>query len=437
MASSDGDLGCFDEPTDNDFLQDIQFLIATDPQLTEDLSQLCAILDASSSDSDRPPIQATLGKRKAPSSDTGRGQPNRFQVRQKKEILRLREQVQALQSELTRSRRVMTPPEPTKWEAIAKEERQAKTAVLQENEQLKAAVAHQSTFIETMQRYLRKKPRLELLRNQSSDAWKAYTLAAKTSLRIAAIGAIADRQYSRQQSTFLRLGLVDRTEDLVSIKPMVKSDGTVIMEYIYHLQLPAPFDAIGAAAWQVFSGADGPSCPPDATQEVEIIDDDTSYETFVRPVPHSARVVYSNRITKRYAEDGRHLIVWRTVLNDERMPQMAAGCVEDECGWYAPVQKQSGDALRRLLSAPGPTPGTCLMSFVLSVVSGLSAADVALGIETYSFGKAPTEKATDVINQPPKSTMAALMDKGKRLEIALRAAVARAIADYKTSAVDK
>ncbi|KDO16633.1 hypothetical protein SPRG_17868, partial [Saprolegnia parasitica CBS 223.65] len=126
---------------DETFLHDIQFLIANDAQLTQDLSQLCAILEGSSSDSEQSAPPSAKRKTAPPSDDEppARKPKNRFQHRQRQEILALRDQVRMLQTEMSKTRRGRPAPTPSRWEAIAKEERQAKAAVLHENEQLKAA----------------------------------------------------------------------------------------------------------------------------------------------------------------------------------------------------------------------------------------------------------------------------------------------------------
>ncbi|EQC37930.1 hypothetical protein SDRG_04947 [Saprolegnia diclina VS20] len=410
---------------DETFLHDIQFLIANDAQLTQDLSHLCAILEGSSSDSEQSAASSAKRKEAPPSDDEPlpRKPKNRFQHRQRQEILALRDEVRLLQGEMAKTRRGRPAPTPSRWEAIAKEERQAKAAVLHENEQLKAAVAHQDTFIETMQRLLRKKPRLELLRDPSSEAWKAYTLAAQASLRISAIHAIADRQYHRLRSTFLRLGLLDRPADaakLVRITPTPQPNGTLVVEYIYDFVLPAPYEAVGEAVWSVFNGANAASCPVDATQHLEIIDDATNYETFARPIANATTVAYSNRITKRFREEDRDVVVWRTVLQDERMPHMTQGSVEDECGW---------------LVVAAMTHETCRLSFVLSVVAGCTSIEtVTRGIEAFAFGHLAESGSSPLVETPPSTTMVALMDKGKRFEVALRMAVAKAIAAHQTAA---
>ena len=117
------------------------------------------------------------------------------------------------------------------------------------------------------------------------------------------------------------------------------------------------------------------------------------------------------------------------------MPQMTQGSVEDECGWYAFTFKYQTipSQQRRRLVVAAMTQATCRLSFVLSVVAGCASIEtVRRGIEAFSFGQLEPGPGP-LAETPPSTTMVALMDKGKRFEVALRTAVAKAIGAYQTS----
>ncbi|OQR83958.1 hypothetical protein THRCLA_10896, partial [Thraustotheca clavata] len=342
------------------------------------------------------------------------GKQNQFQYRQKKQILELRGQVAALQNELAQYSKLEEITSSSKWKEIALTERSSKVNAMLENKHLKAAIAQQSTFIETMQKYLRKKPRLEL-HDTSSEAWKAHTLVASQSLRIAAIHAIADRQYNRMQSTFLRLGLLDHQDDFFRVIPSLQQDGTLIMKYVFHTTILAPFDAIGDAIWNVYNGIDPPTISPHATQTLDSIDENTVYEVFTQAVPGTA-IVHANHVTKRYMEEDRLVIVWRSVLCDERLPLMATGTVADEYGWC--VINKFHDS-------------SCQLSFVLFVNSGLDIDTVTKALDVFNFGS--PEYHAQLPDKYAALPLYTLMDKGKRLEVALRGAIARTLSTYEAS----
>ncbi|RHY05943.1 hypothetical protein DYB25_011164, partial [Aphanomyces astaci] len=187
-----------------DVMKDLQFLIATDEQLQDELAQVCEILDsdqASTSVSCAPDEAATSAassllrqssrldedssstdgvsrskvattlpstlstKRKVAAAailpDKGKPKPMRSSVRQREEIHLLRRQINELTSRLhAKETTDVTTFDMSLWERTAKLECIEKNKAVHENEQLKDAVYQQATFIEQMQRVLRKKPRI-------------------------------------------------------------------------------------------------------------------------------------------------------------------------------------------------------------------------------------------------------------------------------------
>jgi len=104
------------------------------------------------------------------------------------------------------------------------------------------------------------------LTNVHSDEWLTYKLACQKSLRIAAIHAIADRQYNRQQSAFISAGLFDRDEDMWQAEPVLQPNKTILLNFITHIKVPANFNPIADACWQILSGEISPNIPLSAAQ---------------------------------------------------------------------------------------------------------------------------------------------------------------------------
>ncbi|RHZ25356.1 hypothetical protein DYB37_008951 [Aphanomyces astaci] len=183
------------------------------------------------------------------------------------------------------------------------------------------------------------------------NVWKRIArLATQASLRVAAIHEIADRQYRRQQSAIVKAGLVDHsTDDIVRATPMPQADNSVLLEYVYHITLAAPYDRIGDAVWNVFKH--GPPLPDGATQSFEQVDEHTVYQAFRRTQanlvsgnPHED-TAHANIVWKYIQEPPHHqVVVWRAVVDDALVTHMANGAVHDEWGWYIvadPVQAES------------------------------------------------------------------------------------------------
>ncbi|CAK4344052.1 unnamed protein product [Aphanomyces euteiches] len=224
---------------------------------------------------------------------------------------------------------VTATPDMSLWERAARDQLYAKSKALCENEQLRAHVEENATFIEEMTRALQKRPRLSL--NSHSEDWKAYKLAAQASLRTAAIHAIADRQYALLDTVFIKSGLFENSEEVIREELMNQTSGSVLFERVYHVPLAAPFRLIGAAVWGVFNGEHPMTLPEGAEESLEIIDPYTVYRAY-RNVDKTA-AAYANMIYKYYVEADREVCVWRSVLKDELMPHMTQGTVHDQWGW--------------------------------------------------------------------------------------------------------
>ncbi|RHY27209.1 hypothetical protein DYB32_006951 [Aphanomyces invadans] len=335
-----------------DVMKDLQFLIATDDQLQDELAQVWEILDSDlgaqallpsqpfvgETDSDTvatspassplrtsapvecvDPDETTIPPPALSKRDVEHPKPKaqRSSVRQREEILLLRQQIEDLTAKLRakETSAVSTTFDMTLWERTAKLECIEMKKALQENEQLKDAVYQQATFIDQMQRVFRKKPRIGTNIDIHSEEWQTYKLAAQASLREAAIHAIADRQYRRMQSAFVKAGVFHRESYLFHIKANPLPDNSYSLDMITHLTLDAPFRLVAAQAWQVCNGELAIDLPDGAT------------ELIARP--SGGIPCHSNTIRKYYVEGDREVIVSRTVLEDAAMPHMSKGAVEN------------------------------------------------------------------------------------------------------------
>ncbi|RLO06456.1 hypothetical protein DYB28_002138 [Aphanomyces astaci] len=447
-----------------DIVRDLHFLIASDDQLQDDLAHVCDLLNAvdddgrssedivdkttsdesdnSSSTPTQPPRQKhpqqqqqgeVLLTGKRPSKR--KAGPVRFETRQKDEILQLQAQVIELKAQLVKSQSkhslMSTSVSVSAWERAARRELAEKNKSLRENEQLQSAVTEQATFIEHMQNIFAKKPRLATMGGDamSLDTWQEYKLAAQASLREAAIHAIADRQFTRQQNAFILAGLFERTDVLFHAGPRTLPDGSHVLEYIYHMTLPAPYGVVGNACWQVYNGERPPTMADNAERTTEALDARTVYVKYTETLA-SGDVNHVNVIHKHYIEPDRHVIVWRAVLEDALRPAMATGNVQNEWGWIviAPVPEDPTQCRLALLGQVPhdvgspvkvcPCAGEELMDNITSFVQNLSLGDAS----SLVLPSLDDQHADADVN---------FMNRGKRLELALQVSVKDAVATYR------
>ncbi|CAK4744581.1 unnamed protein product [Aphanomyces euteiches] len=331
----------------NAVVQDVHLLFATDDQLRDDLAYVCSLLD-SPERKPSPPSSSITRTSKSPEES----KPTlSHQDRRKREILELRRQVDILKNQLLDAKQQATgKPDMSAWERAARDQMYAKSKSISENEQLRAQVEENATFIEDMTRVLRKRPRLSL--DVHSEEWKAYKLAAQTSLRTAAIHAIADRQYQQLQTAFIQAGVYDCPQDVIRYEPVPLPDGSLIFERVYHVTLAAPFRLVGKAVWKVFNGHQPMPLPSGAEEFLERIDPHTVYRAYQNVGKTSS--AHANMIYKNYAEANREVIVWRSVMDDALMPHMVDGEVVDTWGWFVVV--------------PTADPAVCRATYLLQVV---------------------------------------------------------------------
>ncbi|CAK4688630.1 unnamed protein product [Aphanomyces euteiches] len=344
---------------DWDIEVDLQFLFAHDDQLHEGLLHVCDILEASDSDVDDAcsVILASSGKEYELASTTAtactetdsndesaaRPQPKRkarsqFEARQKDELKRLRDEVQTLKSKLdaqkTAAASSQESGEASYWKRTAHVERMEKVKAVKDNETLRDA-----------------KPRFGKM-DMWSEEWKAYKLAAQYSLRVAAIQAMADRQYTKMDHAFLRAGVLHQAEDLFRAQLIPQSNGTTVYELVNHMTVTAPFQMIGASIWKVFSSRQASTLPPDLTESLEVIDSCTVYSRIFAK-DDSATPWQSNLIRKYYPQTDRCAFIGRTVLEDAILPPKPTDVVEDKVIWYvASAQHDKDDVPCRIQVVP-------------------------------------------------------------------------------------
>ncbi|KAG9407520.1 hypothetical protein AC1031_002234 [Aphanomyces cochlioides] len=148
-------------------------------------------------------------------------------------------------------------------------------------------------------------------------------------------------------------------------------------------------------------------------------------------------VAYSNVVYKYYTEVDREVIVWRSVLEDELMPHMREGTVQDKWGW--------------LVVKPTRDPGMCLITFLFQTEQSPLYKDKQavfqeyvdannLIMEKYAFGKRPETPGTfpggtvnDNIEVAIPFTKRSLVGRDKYLELTLKRVIDEAVLDFQST----
>ncbi|CAK4584021.1 unnamed protein product, partial [Aphanomyces euteiches] len=64
----------------------------------------------------------------------------------------------------------------------------------------------------------------------------------------------------------------------------------------------------------------------------ERLDANTVYERFTET--HQGITVHANTVRKVYVTDEEHVVVVRSVLEDELSPQLSTGVLEEQSAWF-------------------------------------------------------------------------------------------------------
>ncbi|KAG9401188.1 hypothetical protein AC1031_009941 [Aphanomyces cochlioides] len=425
-----------------DIATDLPFLIAKDDELSDELAQVSAILtsideevnESSKTVSSHPKSVKRTSNSLSASITAPAWVSNKYEFRQRQELRLLQKQVTELKEQLELARIFSAKKlELPKWERAARLELQAKLRAIAENEQLKADIQGSTSFIATMQKYFRKKPRLSMDIDIHSEEWMEYKLAAQASLRIAAIHAIADRQYRRMETAFINANLIGVGGNVFCMKPIRLANSKVIVQLINHVTLAAPCHAVGMAIWQTFHIQQHKSTSQTVT---EVIDANTVYEQYTEM--KNGTPCHSNTISKLYIESNRDVIVWRTVHEDEMTPDMIKGAVEDQWGWIelTPLENPKHCRLTLLMQVMADTNESALPQLKIDTTVD----SIVTTVEKFSCSSIPqlalptSEPLEEIDRLEMKeglpASLLAWIERGRRKEILIRRAVNRAILDF-------
>ncbi|KAH9138519.1 hypothetical protein AeRB84_017184 [Aphanomyces euteiches] len=410
-----------------DIAADLPFLIVKDEELSEELAHVSAVLASFNDESTiAPQTQATdditRGQSQCPlaSKPTTDAPPQRrkkFSTNYQAEICHLQTQVEQLKRQLD-EKSVADSVEKVSWKHIAWVELQAKRRALDVNDQLKGNIQDNKSFIHEMQTFFHKRPRLTIESDIQSEEWKEYKLAAKASLRVAAIHAIADRQYGRMDTAFINASLAGVSHNVFSLKTLRVATDKVIVQLINHATLAAPYHAVGTAVWQT-------------STSFLSVKQATRRQRSWTPTPSTTSA--SRPSTAFLATPTRS----PSFHEDELAPHMIKG-VDDQWGWITVAQLDN--------------PKHCRLTLLMQIMADASDAappqlkvdatvdSITTALEKFSCSlmpqrSLPTTEPLGELNRievtgalPP--SLLACLERGRRMERLMRRAVDRTILDF-------
>ncbi|KAH9113064.1 hypothetical protein AeMF1_012689 [Aphanomyces euteiches] len=414
-------------------MEDLQCLFTEDMRAEPRFGILDLFLDSTDSEGRTNRVIAAATKKKR--IRTKVAPEKTAQAKRKREIIDLIHQITVLENQLIeKGRTVPARQGMSTWENAAREEFFAKAKALQENAQLKRDVSEQTAFIKQITQLLRTRaPKAFRSLDLSGYAWQLCRLPAHVSERISAINSIAHRQFTRLEGAFINAGLYARSSDLLRKKKFPQPDGKVTIEFAYNVKLAAPCHVIGAVVWKILPDKELSPWPSDGDETIEMVDPFTMYRTYSRPRDGKRAAIHANMVFKYFAEAERQVIVWRSILDDELLPEIRDGHVHDETGWID---------IRPL------SPESCQLTLLLqsSAFSDLvdSTLETAITIfEKVSFSEPPFQYGK-FPKLPPKSEQVILatslvkqtiIRRGLRLELMFETGINNVVKSYRAGLV--
>ncbi|CAK4143105.1 unnamed protein product [Aphanomyces euteiches] len=306
---------------DWDIAADLAFLLPAVDDVDADLLAVCDM------------ITAEHGQRgnKAETATTKRKRPSQAKIHQqtiagiKSKIRELEDQLQ----EVKNAKALSTCG--GKWILIDRNLQLEAHRALQEKQELQYSIAFNRSYINRLVALVRKRPRVQ---EALVKDWHLFKLPVDPTQRRAAIHAIAEQQRDRKQSQFIISGLINQSQNVLRVRPVLYSRA-VKYEVVNYATLPAPHYIVSRALWRVFSSPWKRTIQRSSSTEaiLERLDAHTVYERFAET--QDGVTSYSCNVRKLFINEPEHLIVYQSVLDDETIPHMSSGAVENESVWIS------------------------------------------------------------------------------------------------------
>ncbi|CAK4074677.1 unnamed protein product [Aphanomyces euteiches] len=312
---------------DWDITADLDFLLPGVAEFEADLAFVCDLITAEPATEVVEPSKPPPQTKRTPNSLRRRKQR---QPSQRELILQLQKQVGELEDQLKDAKyEASSGDKESKWETLARRQRNQARKALQEQHELQDAVESNGSFIGKLVTLLRKRPRHQ---EDLVKDWQVYRLPAEPTERRATIHVIAEQQRARKNTEFIVSGLSHRTENILRVRPIVHATAQAVKyEVTSYVKLPAPCAVVSRAIWQVYANENIPQSSATAQVVHEHVDDHTIYERFTET--RDGVTSYGCTVEKYFTDDKEHLLILQSVVEDELQPHMSSGAVENESVW--------------------------------------------------------------------------------------------------------
>ncbi|KAF0697888.1 Aste57867_11471 [Aphanomyces stellatus] len=193
------------------------------------------------SSEDSTPVQAS----------TEMGPPKRKRTTQKQEITYLKAKQRELHDQLDELKQKMTLQAPASvWQVRAKDQKQAAQRATQENMALRSTIQDQLKAVRALERLLKKRPRIEMTPDATSEAWREWRLDTDPARRLHSMQAITDHVYEKLETEFIQHGVYD-LEDGQSGLTVRTQQNVLWFDYMQCLTWDIPYTMAQTLMWSM------------------------------------------------------------------------------------------------------------------------------------------------------------------------------------------
>ncbi|CAK4843165.1 unnamed protein product, partial [Aphanomyces euteiches] len=283
-------------------------------------------VDEDSGESSRSPREAMSS-----SPSTRPKQINLSRQRLREELDELRVTASELQKQLTtmQARRAFKLAKASPWQHLAMQMRVEKEQVLELNELYRTRLQSQIAYSQALQGALANQPSFGLPSTQKPTD---YSLYLPLENRAEAVKEISKHQYRQLTSALVAGNLIDCSESFSRIEPKTWPGGLVGVEAVVCEFSTIDFRVIAQTTWDVITGA-----IPDAARSIRILEMFGELLVYTSETSTFMDMAFECRdIIERFKQPNREVIIFRSVLQDDRLP-ITAPCIANETAWIVIV----------------------------------------------------------------------------------------------------
>ncbi|RHY39766.1 hypothetical protein DYB30_005532 [Aphanomyces astaci] len=260
----------------------------------------------------------------------------------KHELEYLREKQDVLQAQLNelRATTIVRPPSSI-WETRAKVQMAAATRAMHENASLRTILQEQLKTAQTLERVLKKSPKLELSPQFNRDEWRSWRLGADPSTRVHSMLAITDHLYERLECELIKNNVYDLQDGQSSMN--VRTHQNVLwFDFMQSSLMHADLDAMRRATWalirQQIQVPGGPVLTTTGSVRTSMYLPDhnivyTHNESTVKLQGGTLCKSEGRWIARMYSEPNRAVVVYRSILDDALEPHTPGRLRDNLMGW--------------------------------------------------------------------------------------------------------